>query len=394
MKQIRKILFVFILLLAFADAFAQDQYAWHQLASLPAVGRHRACGCSIGSRGYIGLGHINNSNNSINYADWWEYDPGTDSWMQKANYPTGGRYHSIAFSVGNYAYVGTGSDWNGDHDDMFRYSPATNLWTPIAPVPGGPRSGAVAFGLNGKGYVMLGDYQSDCWEYNPSTNTWTAKPNSIVSGYSSVGAVYNGKIYVGVGSGTTWAEFNPSNGVWTMKAPFPGLSRFGSGCFEYNGWIYVVSGSDWSQEFPDTYAYNPQTDQWVQVSDFPGQGRHYFTCFNIGNRAYGGTGTSGTNFNDFWEYGGLSAIADQPAKNDVKVFPNPVLDRAQFEFAETLKDDAVFSLADVQGKKIYEEKIPAGNSWVFERNGMAAGNYSWSVSSNNAVIANGKIIIQ
>jgi N-acetylneuraminic acid mutarotase len=395
MRNLRYILFVFCLMLASVYAFAQDQYAWRQLTSLPAVGRHRACGCSIGNRGYIGLGHINNWNNSINYDDWWEYDPGTDSWMQKANYPMGGRYHAIAFSIGNYAYVGTGSDWNGDHDDMWRYSPATNLWSPIPPVPGGPRSGAVALTANGKGYVMLGDFQNDIWEYDPSTNAWSARPSSPVTGYSSVGAVYNGKIYVGVGSGTSWAEYNPANGQWTMKATFPGLSRFGSGCFEYNGWIYVVSGSDWSQEFPDSYAYNPQTDQWVQVSDFPGQGRHYFTCFSIGNHAYGGTGTSGTNFNDFWEYGNISGVEEtSPAESNVKIFPDPVIDRAQFEFSKTLEHPAEFILTDAQGKKIRDEIIPAGNSWMFERKEELPGACFYSITSDHAVIASGKIILQ
>jgi N-acetylneuraminic acid mutarotase len=389
-----KFLFVLITLSCVSEMGAQDQYAWHQLTSIPAVGRHRACGCAIGNRGYIGLGHISNWNNNMNFADWWEYDPGTDSWMQKANYPVGGRYHAIAFSIGNFAYVGTGSDYNGDHDDMFKYSPATNLWTAIPPVPGGVRSGAIAFTINGKGYVALGDYQSDCWQYDPVASVWTAEPAAPVTGYSSVVAVYNGKAYIGVGSGTFWEEFDPATSTWVMKTSFPGLYRFGSGCFEHNGWIYVISGSDWSTEFPDSYAYNPQTDQWVQISDFPGQGRHYFTCFQIGNRAFGGTGTSGTNFNDFWEYGFISGVENAEEKSDVNVFPNPVIDRAEFDFGKELTQSAVFSLSDVQGKNIRQSTIPAGTSWMFERNELAAGTYFYSITSGNKMFATGKLILQ
>lgn len=375
-------------------ASAQDQYAWVQKASIPAVGRHRACGCSVGDRGYIGLGHINNMNASINYPDWWEYDPGTDSWMQKANFPTGGRYHSIAFGIGNFAYVGTGSDWNGDHDDMWKYNPATNVWTPIATLPGGPRSGAVAFTINGKGYVTLGDFQTDCWEYDPSMNTWTVKAMCPVGGYSSVGAVQNGKAYVGVGSGTQWMEFNPSTNTWTMKATFPGAYRFGSGCFSYDGWVYVVSGSDWSQEFPDAFAYNPNTDAWVQVTGFPGMSRHYFTCFAIGARVYGGTGTSGTNFNDFWEFGTLSDVNSIVMNDHVKVFPNPVIDRAQFDFENALKQRGTFQLFDANGKLVREEQIDPCESWIFERNDLASGIYTYSISSASTSITNGKIILQ
>lgn len=385
-----------IVLLIFAFTLnAQDQYVWTQKTSIPAVGRHRACGCAVGDRGYIGLGHINNSTNSINYPDWWEYDPGTDSWMQKANFPPGGRYHAIAFSVGNFAYVGTGSDWGGDHDDMWKFSPATNTWTPIASLPGGVRSGAVAFSINGKGYVTLGDYQTDCWEYNPATGSWIQKAMCPVGGYSSVGAVLNGKAYVGVGEGTQWMEFDPVGNIWTMKPPYQGPSYvFGSGCFAYDGWIYVVSGSNWTDEYPYSYAFNPATNTWVQTQDFPGQARHYFTCFTIGNRAYGGTGTSGTNFNDFWEFGTLSGIEDHAENKEVKIFPNPVVDRAEFDFTNSVQHEALFTLTSLDGKKVREEKIEPCNSWLFDRNDLAAGTYVYSISSETKIISNGTLILQ
>ncbi len=394
MTATRNFFIVIILAFCMSNMHAQDQYVWSQRTSIPAVGRHRACGCPIGDRGYIGLGHINNTNASINYPDWWEYDPGTDSWMQKADFPPGGRYHAIAFSIGNFAYVGTGSDWGGDHDDMWQYSPATNSWTAIAPCPGGPRSGAVAFTIGSKGYVALGDYQSDCWEYKPANNSWIGKASGLVAGYSSVVAVQNGKAYIGIGQGTAWQEFDPFANAWTMKATFPGAYRFGSGCFAYNGWIYVISGSDWVTEFSDSYAYNPNTDQWVQISDFPGQGRHYFTCFTIGSKAYGGTGTSGTNFNDFWEYGILSGMENQMEKNDVTVFPNPVLDKAEFDFKNELTEKGTFILTDIEGKKVREETIAQNNFWIFDRKDLAAGTYVYSITSSSKIIANGKLILQ
>ncbi len=395
MKKFRKVLTILFVFFAVVQSIAQDQYGWTQQSHLPAVGRHRACGCSIGNRGYIGLGHINNANSSINYPDWWEYDPGTDSWMQKANYPTGGRYHSIAFSIGNFAYVGTGSDWNGDHDDMWRYSPATNLWSPIANLPGGPRSGALAFSINGKGYVTLGDFQTDCWAYTPSANSWTAEPTCPIGGYSSVGAVYNGKAYVGVGSGSQWMSFDPVAHLWVILPSYPGPQYiFGSGCFAFDGWVYVVSGSNWSVEYPDTWAFNPATNVWVQISDFPGQARHYFTCFTIGARVYGGTGTSGTNFNDWWEFGTISNVEESNNENGVKVFPNPIIDRAEFDFKSELTKAAVFTLVDVQGKQIRETTIEPCTTWLFDRNEIAAGNYFYSISSENKIIAKGKLIIQ
>jgi N-acetylneuraminic acid mutarotase len=360
---------------------AQDQYTWIEKSHMPAVGRHRSCGCSVNNRGYVGLGHVNNMNGEIIYDDWWEYDPGTDCWMQRANFTPGPRYHAVSFGIGNYAYVATGSGNFGDNDDLWRYSPATNTWQIMSIVPGGARSGAVAFVINGKGYVALGDFQSDCEEYDPATNTWTTRATSIVSGYSSVAAVVNNKAYVGVGFGTSWAEFNPATNTWTMKATFPGAYRFGSGCFSYNGWVYVVSGSDWSQEFNDSYAYNPNTDQWVQVSDFPGQARHYFVCMNIGQRVYGGTGTSGTNYNDWWEYGDLAAGINENEENTLTVFPNPVQDEATFLFNTPFSGLSDFQLYDASGKLVRSEKIASCSSWEFFRGTLPAGNYSWTISS-------------
>lgn len=372
---------------------AQDQYVWQQKTGIPAVGRHRACGCAIGDRGYIGLGHINNAQGEIIYNDWWEYDPGTDTWMQKANFGGGVRYHAVSFAIGNYGYVATGTSTFSDNDDLWRYNPATNLWDLRCPVPGGQRSGAVAFVINGKGYVALGDWQTDCEEYDPVSNTFTTKATSIVSGYSSVAAVVNGKAYVGVGSGTSWAEYDPANDLWTMKAMFPGISRFGSGCFAYNNWVYVVSGSNWATEYPDAFAYNPVTDQWVQVSDFPGQARHYFVTFNIGNRVYGGTGTSGTNYNDFWEYGNLNDVEETSEGYQVRAFPNPVIDKAEFDFEKPLADGAEFSLINANGQLVRSEKINSTQHWMFDRNVLPAGTYLYSIVSDGTKM-NGKLILQ
>ncbi len=395
MHFIRKISILLLLLGVVVQMQAQDQYAWVEKTSIPTVGRHRACGCAVGNRGYVGLGHISNTTGNIIYNDWWEYDPGTDSWMQKANFAPGTRYHAIAFSLGNYAFVGTGTDGTfSDRDDMWKYSPANNSWTPVANVPGGPRSGAFAFTINGKGYVALGDYQTDCEEYDPVANAWTTKAPALAGGYSTVGAVYNGKCYMGVGQNQQWQSFDPLTNSWQMLPSFPGITRFGSGSFEYNGWIYVISGSDWVTEYSDSWAYNPVTNQWVQISNFPGQARHYFVCFTIGNRVYGGTGTSGTNYHDWWEYGELSGINEVQEKNAVTVFPNPIVDKAEFDFKNELTTTAIFTLYDAQGKKIKEENISPCDFWMFDRETISSGIYSYSIISHNTILSTGKLVLQ
>src|SRR6185295_4565052 len=120
-------------------------------------------------------GHFN-SVVDVLFDDWWEYDPATDTWTQKADYAGGKRIQAVGFTVGNKGYVGTGRDQNfNEHNDFFEYDPLTNAWTPIANLPAQGRQGGVAFTITKYGYVGTGGSLSDFYQYDPDTNTWTAK---------------------------------------------------------------------------------------------------------------------------------------------------------------------------------------------------------------------------
>src|SRR5438552_2480307 len=49
-------------------------------------------------------------------------------WTQKANFP-GKRTATFSFSIDQKGYVGCGWDSTGLHKDFWEYDPATNLWT-------------------------------------------------------------------------------------------------------------------------------------------------------------------------------------------------------------------------------------------------------------------------
>jgi N-acetylneuraminic acid mutarotase len=62
--------------------------------------------------------------------------------------------------------------------DFWEYDPATNTWKQKADFGGGVRSVAVGFSIADKGYIGTGwddSYKKDFWEYDPTTNTWTQK---------------------------------------------------------------------------------------------------------------------------------------------------------------------------------------------------------------------------
>jgi len=101
--------------------------------------------------------------------DFWEYDPATNVWTKKADFPGDARLGAIGFSVGNKGYVGTGlieSSYLG-LKDIWEYNPASNSWTKKPDIPQG-RSGAVGFSIGNKGYVDTGiDGGNDFWEFTP-----------------------------------------------------------------------------------------------------------------------------------------------------------------------------------------------------------------------------------
>jgi hypothetical protein len=56
-----------------------------------------------------------------------------------------------------------------------------DYWVQKSNVGGLNRADATGFSLNGKGYMgtgYSGTYQSDWWEYDPASDTWTQKPPS------------------------------------------------------------------------------------------------------------------------------------------------------------------------------------------------------------------------
>ncbi|TND09139.1 MAG: hypothetical protein FD123_1542 [Bacteroidetes bacterium] len=395
----KRLLFLFAISVSLL-AGAQTQYAWVQKAMYGGPARHRSTGLTIGNRGYMGLGHTN-STFDVLYQDWWEYDPGSDTWTQKANFGGGLRYHTAGFVVGNAAYVGTGRAPSSVlMADFWKYDALTNQWTQIPNFPGTARRGAVGFAINGKGYVGTGSYYADFYEYNPATNSWTPKASLPAGGrISAVGFTIGNKGYVGTGddggpSNDMW-EYDPVTNIWTPRAPLPGLARMEAGGFELMGKGYIGTGDNFSSgtNYQDFWCFDPVTNSWVQVADFAGAARRYLTCFTIGSRAYAGLGTSGTNYRDLWEFGSVSGVEETPAIKIINVYPNPVEERALLEFPAELRNGELLVI-DMQGKLVRTIAGIQSSSYAFHREGLPAGVYFLQVLENGTSIANSKIVLK
>lgn len=395
----KKLFTLFILSVLFVGADAQTQYGWVQKSSIPAVGRHRSTALSCGNRGYVGLGHIN-SVVDILYQDWWEYDPGTDTWAQKANFAGGLRYHAAGFTIGNNVYVGTGRAPSSVlMTDFWKYSPATNTWTSIAPFPGAARRGAVGFDINGYGYVGTGSYYADFYRYDPVLNQWTTAAPLPIGRISAVAMSVNGKGYCGTGdiggNSGDWYEYNPLLNVWTTKASLPGLPRMEACGFALNGECYVGTGDNYSSgdNYQDFWCYKPSTNSWIQVADFAGSARRYLVAFTLNGRAYAGTGTSGMNYNDWWEYGTISGTEEYAAPT-VSVYPVPSSGPVTFSFSKSTENAVTFILYDMDGRAVRISGFDACREFTIGREELPAGTYTYSITSDSRYISGGKIIFQ
>jgi N-acetylneuraminic acid mutarotase len=246
---------------------------WTKLSSFPGSPRIGAVSFVINGKGYMGCGY----NGSTKLKDFWEFNPADNSWTQKADFAHDGistddksRYGAIAFTLGNYGYVGTGKG-NDDNNmrDFYKYDPSNDSWTQIASMGGDGRMGAVSFTYDGKAYVTTGVNNGisllDMWMFDPASSTWTQK-----------------------------AKLNV-NTAWT-------ITRSNASAFVLGSKAYICGGYN-SGVRVDCWEYNFADDSWTKKTDFEGSARQDAVSIVVNEKAYIATGRNGNSFfNDIWEF--------------------------------------------------------------------------------------------
>ena len=173
---------------------------WTQKASVPTgtPARESAVGFSIGTKGYIGIGHKIDSLPGSYYQDFWEYDQTTNTWTKKADFKGAARVGAIGFSIGNKGYIGTGFDGSNAIREFWEWDQGTNVWTRKADFGGTAEMFSSGFSIGNKGYIGT----TELWEWDQATNIWTQKTG--YKGYTgeAVAAFSIGnKAYMGTGYG-------------------------------------------------------------------------------------------------------------------------------------------------------------------------------------------------
>ena len=213
------------------------------------------------------------------------------------------------------AYAQNGSETKFGNVAYFRIE---NVWTRIGDFPGSARSRALAFSLDEIGYITGGHDTgpiNDFYQFTPDAATWT----SLSSGSSPVNGTaftIGNKAYI-INSNNLY-EFDPDEGIWVIKASFPGTERSNMFAFSVGNRGYVGSGAYWNVTqyvyFNDFWEFDPQDDitgtdingdpmgSWTQKADFPGTGRLSGEGFSIANLGYVCSGYNSGDLDDFWQY--------------------------------------------------------------------------------------------
>ncbi|MEZ0610196.1 Kelch repeat-containing protein [Fibrella sp. WM1] len=140
----------------------------------------------------------------------YTYDPATDKWTAKGQTPFVGSSRTVLSLNGKGYAVGGGDQLNTPLSvgkQVWQYDPATDKWTRRNDFPGEARYGGFGTVYNNKGYLIggtgLNQMLADMWEYNDATDSWTQKaaPPTIVSN-----GAFSGKAYL-VGDKLTFTQF-------------------------------------------------------------------------------------------------------------------------------------------------------------------------------------------
>jgi N-acetylneuraminic acid mutarotase len=246
--------------------------SWLRVADYPGGNDVSAVTFVIGNNAYVCTGGLAGSN------EIWQYNQLTNVWIGKKHFPGGTRLGAVAIAANGKGYVGLGTnyEWTNttlklvDTRDWWEYDPITDDWTRKTDFPGTKRNYASAFAINTKGYVTTGHhynantstdvYYNDLWQYDTKTDSWLQKADLPAQGrwqavgvaaFTNKGVVAGGRAdQVSLGSNDCW-EYIPSSDSWVQLPNVGGGPRAEAAAFAIGNTLYIgTSGSQqWFNDF-------------------------------------------------------------------------------------------------------------------------------------------------
>ena len=337
MRNIKKVVIFTIVLMHSIAGYNQTTGTWLNKTDMPTVNgcsssfcdAQQTIGFAIGDSIYCG------SN-----ASFYRYDRTTDSYISKAS------ISYITNVMANCSINGKGYILAKDANSvprMYEYNPVSNSWSPKQQFPGTARSAPAYFLINNKLYIISGTtalYNSnnlndfsvnEVWEYNPIADVFLQKNNITFNGNLGIllprepnkprGFSIQNFGYVLWGTGSFY-QYDPIVDIWYTK-PAPNTyfgCASGAACLIYNAFSFQNLGyalvTDWASGGSNKVflKYDPIIEQWSTIYNLVNPaGNQYFdraiyatTWISNSRTVYGFYGenlynsSSGRGFNCEW----------------------------------------------------------------------------------------------
>ena len=192
--------------------------AWSPLAAFEWGNRHHPFYFGLNGKAYVGFGHGDPEGGSLTiYRDFHVYDPATDAWTQLGDFPGEARVAGTQFSANGKGYILSGDGDNHgplDYGEFWEYNPASDSWTELPAHPGGARWAPGSFVLGCHAYLTGGfedgtnTYHQDLWRYSLLPECGCTDPAAV--NYAPMATIEDGSCcFVAGCTSETAANFNP-----------------------------------------------------------------------------------------------------------------------------------------------------------------------------------------
>jgi len=208
-----------------------------------------------------------------------------DSWTTLEPPPTG-FYRGAAVVDGKIYFIGS--------NITAQYDPETNTWTAKAPPPI-PNYWGTVVACQNKIYVIGGNASEPTQVYDPVTDTWENRTSIPTTRDALQANVVDGKIYViggqqlaGLGvinPSSANDVYDPATDSWSQMAPIP-TPVMGYASAVLDNKIYIISGGHTGgpdyKPIDQVQIFDPETNQWTNGTSIPTSVAHSGACATQG----------------------------------------------------------------------------------------------------------------
>ena len=203
--------------------------SWTTKGSVGNLDNYGAACFSVNGKGYVCCGDENNFStppigSSYYLNTVFEYEPTTDTWIQKNNFPGSTRILSKGFSIGGNGYITGGYDFinsppNGNYvyyKDVWKYESSTDTWTAQADLPSYFDNSLYQIStISNNAFLTYIDYYGylKILRFNPTeNNTWvTLKEATVNFNYNFSMFSAGTQLYFGLGENIQSNLGNPNS---------------------------------------------------------------------------------------------------------------------------------------------------------------------------------------